>query len=144
MINAYEGLVQYKNNTDQVEIAPRLAESWDVNPTHDVYTFHLRQGVTFHDGTPFTSAAVDVAFKRRIAVKGGAAYMVEAVKSVATPDDHTAVITLNQPNTAFLSYLASPFGPKMESPDGPARPTPAPTTPKPICPHTIWAPGRTC
>ena len=118
MINAYEGLVQYKNNTDKVEIAPRLAESWDVNPTHDVYTFHLRQGVKFHDGTPFTSAAVDVAFKRRIAVKGGAAYMVEAVKSVATPDDHTAVITLNQPNTAFLSYLASPFGPKMESPEG--------------------------
>ncbi|MDT5336615.1 MAG: peptide/nickel transport system substrate-binding protein [Mycobacterium sp.] len=118
MINAYEGLVQYKNNTDTVEIAPRLAEKWDVNPTNDVYTFHLRQGVTFHDGTPFTSAAVDVAFKRRIAVKGGASYMVEAVKSVATPDDHTAVITLTKPNTAFLSYLASPFGPKMESPEG--------------------------
>lgn len=118
MINAYEGLVQYKNNTDHVEIAPRLAESWEVNPAHDVYTFHLRQGVTFHDGTPFTSAAVDVAFKRRIAVKGGAAYMVEAVKSVATPDEHTAVITLKAPNTAFLSYLASPFGPKMESPEG--------------------------
>ena len=82
MINAYEGLVQYKNNTDTVEIAPRLAESWEDNPTHDVYTFHLRKGVTFHDGTPFTSAAVDVAFKRRIAVKGGAAYMVDVVKSV--------------------------------------------------------------
>jgi peptide/nickel transport system substrate-binding protein len=118
MINAYEGLVQYKNNTDAVDIAPRLAETWDVNPTHDVYTFHLRKGVTFHDGTPFTSAAVDVAFKRRIAVKGGAAYMVEAVKSVATPDDFTAVVTLTKPNTAFLSYLASPFGPKMESPQG--------------------------
>ncbi|WP_099022441.1 ABC transporter substrate-binding protein [Mycolicibacterium palauense] len=118
MINAYEGLVQYKNNTDQVEIAPRLAESWEVNPTNDVYTFHLRHGVTFHDGTPFTSAAVDVAFKRRIAVKGGAAYMVDVVKSVQTPDDYTAVITLNEPNTAFLSYLASPFGPKMESPEG--------------------------
>jgi peptide/nickel transport system substrate-binding protein len=118
MINAYEGLVQYKNDTDTVEIAPRLAESWDVNPTHDVYTFHLRKGVTFHDGTPFTSAAVDVAFKRRIAVKGGASYMVEAVKGVETPDDYTAVITLTKPNTAFLSYLASPFGPKMESPTG--------------------------
>jgi len=118
MINAYEGLVQYKNNTDKVEIAPRLAESWEANPTHDVYTFHLRKGVTFHDGTPFTAAAVDVAFKRRIAVKGGAAYMVDVVKSVETPDDYTAVITLKQPNTAFLSYLASPFGPKMESPDG--------------------------
>jgi peptide/nickel transport system substrate-binding protein len=118
MINAYEGLVQYKNNTDQVEIAPRLAESWDVSPTHDVYTFHLRKGVKFHDGTPFTSAAVNVAFQRRIAVKGGAAYMVEGVKSVATPDDYTAVVTLKEPNTAFLSYLASPFGPKMESPEG--------------------------
>src|SRR6185437_9698881 len=96
MINTYEGLVQYKNNTDTVQIAPRLAETWEVNPTHDVYTFHLRRGVTFHDGTPFTSAAVDVAFKRRIAVKGGAAYMVEPVKSVATPDDYTVVITLKQ------------------------------------------------
>lgn len=118
MINTYEGLVQYANDTDTVKIAPRLAETWDVNPAHDVYTFHLRKGVTFHDGTPFTSAAVDIAFKRRIAVKGGAAYMVEAVKSVATPDDYTAVITLTKPNTAFLSYLASPFGPKMESPKG--------------------------
>jgi peptide/nickel transport system substrate-binding protein len=118
MINAYEGLVQYKNDTDQVQIAPRLATSWTVNPDKTVYTFKLRSGVTFHDGTPFTSAAVDVAFKRRIAVKGGAAYMVDAVKSVATPDDLTAVVTLKQPNAAFLSYLASPFGPKMESPTG--------------------------
>lgn len=118
MINAYEGLVQYKNDTDQVEIAPRLAESWEVNSTNDVYTFHLRKGVTFHDGTPFTSAAVNVAFQRRIAVKGGAAYMVAGVTQVETPDDYTAVVHLSAPNTAFLSYLASPFGPKMESPTG--------------------------
>ena len=118
MINAYEGLVQYANNTDKVTIAPRLATSWEVNGDHTVYTFHLRKGVTFHDGTPFTSAAIDVAFKRRIAVKGGAAYMVDIVKSVATPDDLTAVVTLKAPNSAFLSYLASPFGPKMESPTG--------------------------
>ena len=52
---------------------------------HDVYTFHLRQGVKFHDGTPFTSATVDVALKRRIRVKGGAAYMVEAVKASPPP-----------------------------------------------------------
>ena len=118
MINAYEGLVQYKNDTDQVQIAPRLATSWEVNADKTQYTFHLRKGVTFHDGTPFTSAAVDVAFTRRIAVKGGAAYMVDVVQSVATPDDLTAVVTLKQPNAAFLSYLASPFGPKMESPTG--------------------------
>jgi peptide/nickel transport system substrate-binding protein len=121
MINAYEGLVQYENNTDQVKIAPRLATSWEVSADKTVYTLHLREGVTFHDGTPFTSSAVDVAFKRRIAVKGGAAYMVDIVKSVETPDDLTAVITLKAPNAAFLSYLASPFGPKMESPTGLAK-----------------------
>ncbi len=116
MINAYEGLVQYQNHTDQVKIAPRLATSWTASPDHTVYTFHLRHGVTFHDGTPFTSAAIEPSFKRRLAVKGGAAYMVEGVKSVGTPDPYTAVITLDKPNSAFLSYLASPFGPKMESP----------------------------
>ena len=118
MINAYEGLVQYKNQTDQVEIAPRLASTWEVSGDKTTYTFHLRKGVTFHDGTPFTSAAVDVAFKRRIAVKGGAAYMVEGVQGVDTPDELTAVVHLKEPNAAFLSYLASPFGPKMESPTG--------------------------
>ncbi|MEV4603279.1 ABC transporter substrate-binding protein [Amycolatopsis sp. NPDC049253] len=116
MMNVYEGLVQYANNTSEVKIAPRLATSWDVSPDKTVYTFHLRQGVTFHDGTPFTSAAIEPSFKRRLDVKGGAAYMVEGVKSVRTPDPYTAIITLDQPNSAFLSYLASPFGPKMESP----------------------------
>jgi peptide/nickel transport system substrate-binding protein len=118
VLNAYEGLVQYKPNVDAVEIAPRLATEWSVNNTNTVYTFTLRSGVTFHDGTPFTSAAVKVAFDRRIKVKGGAAYMVQGVKSVATPNDLTAVVTLDKPNSAFLDYLASPFGPKMESPTG--------------------------
>ena len=116
VLNTYEGLVQYANDKDSVEIAPRLATSWDVNADNTVYTFHLRDGVTFHDGTPFTSAAVKVAFDRRVAVEGGAAYMVEGVQDVATPDDLTAVVTLKAPNSAFLDYLASPFGPKMESP----------------------------
>ncbi|PZF59299.1 ABC transporter substrate-binding protein [Curtobacterium sp. MCBD17_034] len=116
VLNTYEGLVQYADDTDSVKIAPRLATSWTVSGDNTVYTFHLRKGVTFHDGTPFTSAAVKVAFDRRIAVKGGAAYMVQGVKSVATPDASTAVVTLDAPNSAFLDYLASPFGPKMESP----------------------------
>ncbi len=47
---------------------------------------------------------------------GGPAYMVSDVASVTTPDPYTAVITLKTPNTAFLDYLASPYGPVMESP----------------------------
>src|SRR6478609_6562939 len=116
--NVYEGLVQYQSNTDQVQIAPQLATSWSVNKTNDEYTFHLRKGVTFHDGTPFTSAAVGPSIKRTADLKGGPAYMAAVVKSVATPDQYTAVITLKEPNSAFLSYLASPFSPKMFSPTG--------------------------
>ena len=116
VLNVYDGLVQYKNNVDTVTIAPRLATSWKVSSDKRVYTFNLRKGVTFHDGTPFTSAAIKPSFDRRIAVKGGAAYMVDVVKSVATPTPYTAIVTLKKPNAAFLDYLASPFGPKVESP----------------------------
>ncbi|MDT4935947.1 MAG: peptide/nickel transport system substrate-binding protein [Pseudonocardiales bacterium] len=116
--NVYEGLVQYKNDTDQVQIAPQLATSWTASKTNDVYTFQLRHGVTFHDGTPFTSAAVGPSLTRTADLKGGPAYMATVVKSVATPDPYTAVVTLKEPNSAFLNYLASPFSPKMFSPTG--------------------------
>jgi peptide/nickel transport system substrate-binding protein len=116
--NVYESLVQYAPNTAQVKIAPQLATSWSANKDFTVYTFHLRHGVTFHDGTPFTSAALGPSFARTAALKGGPAYLAAVVKSVATPDTYTAVVTLKQPNSAFLSYLASPFSPKMLSPTG--------------------------
>lgn len=121
VLNTYEGLVQYKNNVGDDEIAPRLAQSWTVSPDKTVYTFKLRDGVTFHDGTPFTSAAVKTSIARRLAVNGGAAYLVEGVASVDTPDALTAVVTLKAPNVAFLDYLASPFGVKMVSPTGLAK-----------------------
>jgi peptide/nickel transport system substrate-binding protein len=116
--NVYEGLVQYANNTAQVQIVPQLATSWSNNKSFTVYTFHLRHGVTFHDGTPFTSSAVGPSFARTASLKGGPAYLAAVVKSVAAPDPYTAVVTLKQPNSAFLNYLASPFSPKMLSPTG--------------------------
>jgi peptide/nickel transport system substrate-binding protein len=116
VLNAYEGLVQYKDTVDAVEIAPRLATSWTVSPDKKVYTFKLREGVKFHDGTPFNSTAVKVSLARRTAVKGGAAYMTAGVANVDDSDPTTAVVTLSEGNAAFLDYLASPFGPKMQSP----------------------------
>jgi peptide/nickel transport system substrate-binding protein len=118
MKNVYEGLVMYKNDTDQVGIAPQLATSWTSNADKTVWTFKLRSGVTFHDGTAFTSAAVGPSIKRMADIKGGPSYLAAVVKSVATPDDLTAVITLKEANSAFLNYLASAFGPKMLSPTG--------------------------
>lgn len=114
--NMYEGLLQYKAGTAKRVLEPELATSWTVSKNGLVYTFQLRHGVLFHDGTPFTSAAIAPDFARRAAVNGGPAYMVADVASVTTPSAYTAVITLKTPNTAFLDYLASPYGPAMESP----------------------------
>jgi peptide/nickel transport system substrate-binding protein len=114
--NVYQGLLQYQPGTAHPKIVADLATSWSESSNGLSYTFHLRHGVLFHDGTPFTSAAIAPDFARRTAVDGGPAYMVSDVANVATPDPYTAVITLKQPNSAFLSYLASSYGPMMESP----------------------------
>lgn len=116
--NLYEGLTKYAPDSNVRKIIPDLATSWTVSANNSVYTLHLRHGVLFHDGTSFTSAAVKPSFDRRAAVGGGPAYMVADVKSVATPDPYTAVITLKEPNSAFLDYLASAYGPRMMSPTG--------------------------
>jgi peptide/nickel transport system substrate-binding protein len=54
--NIYEALVAYKDESTDVE--PGLAKSWDISPDGLTYTFHLREGVNFHDGTPFNADAV--------------------------------------------------------------------------------------
>ncbi len=112
--SVYEGLLQYANNSTTIEGS--LADLPTVSPDGLTYTFKLHAGVKFHDGTPFTSAAVASSFARRKAVNQGPAYMLAHVKSVDTSDPLTAVIHLDQPVSAFRDYLASPFGPKMVSP----------------------------
>jgi len=116
--NIYDGLVQYAPGTAQRQIIPDLATSWTVSANSETYTFQLRTGVVFHDGTPFTSAAVAPSFARDAAVNGGPAYMAQAVTSIQTPSPSTVVISLSSPNTAFLDYLASAYGPRIYSPTG--------------------------
>ncbi len=58
----FEGLVEFDGATTRLR--PALAESWDTSPDGKVWTFHLRQGVQFHDGTPFDAAAVKANFDR--------------------------------------------------------------------------------
>ncbi len=60
----YEGLVRYKSGSTDVE--PALAEKWDISPDGLTYTFHLRSGVKFHDGSPLTAEAVAFCFDRSI------------------------------------------------------------------------------
>jgi len=113
--NLYEGLLQYEHGTATPKITGLLAQSWTASKDNTTFVLKLRQGVTFHDGTPFTSAAVKPAFDRRLAVNQGPAYMVADVASVTTQGDYQVTVKLKSPDAAFLDYLASPYGPRMMS-----------------------------
>jgi peptide/nickel transport system substrate-binding protein len=84
-----------------------LAESWDVSPDGMVYTFHLRHGITWHDGAPFSSA--DVAFSiGQISAKlhpyRGA---LNAIDAYETPDANTVVLRLKHPQGSLMISLTN-------------------------------------
>ncbi|MET0700366.1 MAG: ABC transporter substrate-binding protein [Mycobacterium sp.] len=114
--NVYEGLLTFEAGTKTAKLAPALATSWTESPDHTTFTLQLREGVKFHDGTPFTADAVKASFDRRAAVDQGPAYMVKDVASVETQGEHTVTIKLKSPDATFLYQLGSPYGPKMMSP----------------------------
>lgn len=107
MKSCYEGLVNYKSGTS--EIVPGLAESWTVSEDQLTYTFKLVPDVRFHDGTAADAAAWVKSFERRLAVNEGPAYMVAGIAKSEAPDPTTLVVTLKDPNNAFLHYAACPW-----------------------------------
>ncbi|MDQ1393774.1 MAG: peptide/nickel transport system substrate-binding protein [Acidimicrobiaceae bacterium] len=113
--SVYEGLVAYANNSTQ--IIPALAQSFDTSTDGLTYTFHLRPGVTLHDGTAMTSNDVKASFQRRTALGSVSApgYMLASVTSYDTPDLLTFVVHLSAPVAPFMDYLAAPYGPKVSS-----------------------------
>ncbi|MFD4432248.1 ABC transporter substrate-binding protein, partial [Nocardia sp. NPDC058497] len=113
-LSVYEGLVAYK--PDSPEIGPGLAESWTVTDDSLTYTFKLRAGVTFHDGTPMTATTIIKSFQRRTTINQGPAYLIADVESMSAPDDSTLVVELRHPVEPFLDYLACPWGLKAVSP----------------------------
>ncbi|MBF6416331.1 ABC transporter substrate-binding protein [Nocardia cyriacigeorgica] len=113
-LSAYEGLVAYQ--PDSADIGPALADSWTITDDGLTYTFTLRAGVTFHDGTPMTATAIIASYERRSAVNQAPAYLVADVASMSAPDDSTLVIELSHPVEPFLDYLACPWGLKAVSP----------------------------
>lgn len=120
--NVYEGLVTYQNNS--TTIGPALADKWEITPDGLTYTFHLHPNVAFHDGSgTMTSADVKASFTRRTALGSVSApgYMLAQVDHYDTPDPMTFVVALKSPVSAFMDYLAAPYGPKVEDAAGLAR-----------------------
>lgn len=114
MNNVYEGLVEYEPGT--AKIAGRLATGWEISADGLTYTFHLRDGVKFHDGTPLTADAVKRSFERRRDGKLILSYFLANVADIAAPDPATVVLTLGHRQPSLLDGLASAWGPKVISP----------------------------
>lgn len=96
----YDPLVRYDASYDPV---PCLAKSWDISEDQLTWTFHLAEGVKWHDGEPFTSA--DVKFTYETFYDQGA-YLysgyLEGISSIETPDENTVVITTEYPKANML------------------------------------------
>lgn len=89
------------------EPVPDLAEGWEVSQDGLTYIFHLRQGITWHDGTPFTSADVDFTMELlRDPAFPGPARLAAFWRTVETyaVDDQTVKFILTQPLAAFPEY----------------------------------------
>ena len=117
----FDGLVRF---TPDARVEPGLAERWEISPDGLTYTFHLRKGVTFHDGTPFVARHVVKSFERVLdpTSRGGRAWPLlpirgadefasrsaTSIAGLAAPNDSTVTISLREPLAVFIKYLAMP------------------------------------
>lgn len=104
----HRGLVKFDENG---AIVPALAESFEAIDT-STYSFTLREGLTFHDGSPIDVATVKASLEYLADRNVGAAIYsaLSTLESIETPDERTVVVKLSQPNASFLEYLAHPNG----------------------------------
>ncbi|CAO5152688.1 peptide/nickel transport system substrate-binding protein [Frankia sp. AiPs1] len=129
----YDGLTRFdlKQGTEIPKVVGGLATSWDIDKATNTWTFHLRSGVTFHDGTPFDADAVIFNFDRYLntsahqynsAFAATAASSAAGIASYRKVDDSTVAITTRGPwshldsDLVFL-YIASPTAVKAHPKD---------------------------
>jgi len=112
-IQILENLVMFKK--DSMDVEPQLATSWSVSSDGLIWTFKLRKGVKFHDGTPFSAHAVKVSFDRVIDKnhpfhKYGTwrypALGLGPVKEVKVIDDYTVTLRTEKPYAPLVANLA--------------------------------------
>ena len=106
----YSGLLQYGPD-DPDQWGPDLAERWDISEDGKEYTFHLRKGVTWHDGQPFTAADVKTSMDRVTSTDFRSPRCGTMLKPLVAGtdivDDHTVKIRLKLATPIFLPALAS-------------------------------------
>jgi len=112
LCHLYNGLVTYNLADGLKTIVPDLAAKSTVSPDGKTYTFELREGVKFHDGSPFSSADVLASFQRIINPPPGIVSqnreLFGIVSEISAPDAKTFRIVLKEPRVYFLQLLAEP------------------------------------
>ncbi|MDQ3996163.1 MAG: ABC transporter substrate-binding protein [Gemmatimonadota bacterium] len=117
----FDGLTKF---TPDAKLEPGLAERWEVSADGMTYTFHLRRGVKFHDGTPFVARQVLRSWQRVLdpAVRGGRGWPLypirgardyaegrgQGISGLTAPNDSTVVVALTEPFAIFPKLLAMP------------------------------------
>ncbi len=111
--NIYETLLKYDPLEDR--IIPVLATEYEKSEDNLSWTFTLRQGVKFHDGTDFNAEAVKYSIDRTMRINKGAAYIWEAVEEVQVVDDYTVKFVLKYPapidiiaTSTYAAFIVSP------------------------------------
>jgi len=103
--NIFEGLTRFAADGS---VVPGLAESWEISEDGLTYTFHLQEGVTFHDGSAMDGEDVKFSFDRARAEDSTNAQkpLFAQIADVSVTDPQTVVVTLSQPNGSFLFNMA--------------------------------------
>jgi peptide/nickel transport system substrate-binding protein len=109
----YSTLLVFTGPHDKLEIEGDLAESWEVAKDGLSYTFKLRKGVKFHDGSDFTAEDIKATYERIINPSAGVISSRKAqhqdIKEIETPDPYTVVFKMARVNMSMLLHFASPF-----------------------------------
>ncbi|WP_051197736.1 MULTISPECIES: ABC transporter substrate-binding protein [unclassified Butyrivibrio] len=118
LFNVYEGLV--KPDADG-NLQPAIASDYTISDDGKTYTFTLRDGVKFHDGSTVTVEDVKYSIERNAGTDGSDPLIsaFSNIESVETPDESTIVLTLKEANTEFLAYMIVSIIPASnEDPEG--------------------------
>ena len=110
---AYEPLVRV--GADDRTLEPRLAASWSVSGDGETYTFALNPKAVFSDGSPVEAKDVAWSLLRLKNLKEGPSFFADGIEAIATPDAHTAVVTLAAPDPEFLGKMSTPYAAIMNS-----------------------------
>ena len=102
----YETLVSL--NSDGKRIQPKLAREWSVNEDYTLFTFQLRSGIKFHDGTKLTAEAAKNSYLRQIQMNYDSP-LFNQIESINIKDSLTLEIKMKSPNPIFIYNLTSTF-----------------------------------